>query len=162
MRKILLSLPVVALSAGLAWAGDHGCKGDCPSQIAGAEVAVENSADGVVIRITAKDAAVVKKIQDKAAGHFKKGGQCPYSKDGAKGHDCKECKEGKKCEQCAAGKKDHKCPECKEGKKCEKCMGKEGKHGAKAKYVCPMGCDKSDKPGKCSKCGMDLKEAGKK
>lgn len=23
-------------------------------------------------------------------------------------------------------------------------------------YVCPMGCSKSDKPGKCPKCGMDL------
>lgn len=23
-------------------------------------------------------------------------------------------------------------------------------------YVCPMGCVKSDHPGKCPKCGMDL------
>ena len=27
---------------------------------------------------------------------------------------------------------------------------------AGATYVCPMGCAKSDKPGKCPKCGMDL------
>lgn len=25
-------------------------------------------------------------------------------------------------------------------------------------YVCPMGCEVSDHPGKCSKCGMELKE----
>ncbi len=23
-------------------------------------------------------------------------------------------------------------------------------------YVCPMGCSRSDKPGKCPKCGMDM------
>jgi len=26
------------------------------------------------------------------------------------------------------------------------------------KYVCPMGCASSDKPGKCPKCGMELVE----
>ena len=25
-------------------------------------------------------------------------------------------------------------------------------------YVCPMGCGSSDKPGKCPKCGMEMKE----
>lgn len=29
---------------------------------------------------------------------------------------------------------------------------------AKKVYVCPMGCAKSDKPGKCPKCGMKLEE----
>ena len=29
---------------------------------------------------------------------------------------------------------------------------------ASAKYVCPMGCASSDKPGKCPKCGMDMAE----
>ena len=29
--------------------------------------------------------------------------------------------------------------------------------GAKAeKWVCPMGCGESDKPGKCPKCGMEM------
>lgn len=28
-------------------------------------------------------------------------------------------------------------------------------------YVCEMGCEVSDKPGKCSKCGMTLKEVNK-
>jgi hypothetical protein len=26
------------------------------------------------------------------------------------------------------------------------------------KYVCPMACEESDKPGKCSVCGMTLKK----
>lgn len=26
------------------------------------------------------------------------------------------------------------------------------------KYVCPMGCSESDKPGTCPKCGMTLKK----
>ncbi|MDQ7773147.1 MAG: YHS domain-containing protein [Elusimicrobiales bacterium] len=29
---------------------------------------------------------------------------------------------------------------------------------AAKKYVCPMGCAESDKPGRCPKCGMDLVE----
>jgi transcription initiation factor IIE alpha subunit len=33
------------------------------------------------------------------------------------------------------------------------------KQAEKVSYACPMHADvKSDKPGKCSKCGMDLKE----
>ncbi|KAF0126866.1 MAG: copper/silver-translocating P-type ATPase [Elusimicrobia bacterium] len=31
----------------------------------------------------------------------------------------------------------------------------------KKKYVCPMGCAESDKPGRCPKCGMDLVEKKK-
>ena len=30
------------------------------------------------------------------------------------------------------------------------------------KYVCPMGCAESDKPGKCPKCGMTLKKEAAK
>ena len=46
-----------------------------------------------------------------------------------------------------------KCADCKKGKPCAKCAGK---HAHKAGWVCPMGCAHSDKPGKCSKCGMAL------
>ncbi|MGY3211190.1 heavy metal-binding domain-containing protein [Mucilaginibacter sp. HD30] len=40
------------------------------------------------------------------------------------------------------------------------CSGSESKHsGKKYKYVCTMHADiGSDKPGVCSKCGMDLVE----
>jgi len=97
----------------------------CPTSVKGAEVKVENTADGVVIRITAKDKKSVEKIQSQAAKHFGK----------------------KECPQCAALK-------C--SGKCDLCAGK--KTGEKAVYACPMSCDKSDKPGKCKKCGMKLKK----
>lgn len=29
------------------------------------------------------------------------------------------------------------------------------------KYACPMGCVQSDKPGKCPKCGMEMKKLAK-
>ena len=61
---------------------------------------------------------------------------------------------------------------CSEGSKCEhhKVTGDSATSGsagvggedpaATAKYFCPMKCEGgySDKPGKCVKCGMDLKE----
>ena len=131
MKKLLWSLPVRVLAAVLVRAehGEHkGKKGGCPGQIAGAEVVVENSADGVIVRISAKDPAVVTQIQEKAAEHFKK--------------------------------KDGKCPGCKGDKKCPKCAGKGKKGEMKAKYVCPMkDGGMGDKPGKCPKCGMDMKKA---
>jgi len=48
-------------------------------------------------------------------------------------------------------------------KNCACCAGgdEEGtaaKASVKASYACPMGCARADKPGKCPKCGMDMKE----
>lgn len=75
----------------------------CPCQIEGAEKTVVNTADGVTITITAKDPAVVKKIQE-AMAKMKEGG-------------CEKCKAGCKCPKCAkkakcTGKPDCKCPHC--------------------------------------------------
>lgn len=53
----------------------------------------------------------------------------------------------------------HKCADCKKGHACAKCAAK---HEHKAGWVCPMGCAHSDKPGKCPKCGMDMKPEGEK
>ncbi|MEK7383022.1 MAG: heavy metal-binding domain-containing protein [Elusimicrobiota bacterium] len=52
-----------------------------------------------------------------------------------------------------------KCADCKKGKPCAKCAAK---HAHKAGWACPMGCTHSDKPGKCPKCGMDMKPEGEK
>lgn len=54
-----------------------------------------------------------------------------------------------------------KCAECAKGKKCAKCAAKD-KAAHKAGWVCPMGCAHSDKPGKCPKCGMEMKPEGEK
>jgi len=106
--------------------------GACPSNVEGAQTTVENKADGVAVHITAKDAAAIKQIQEFAAEHFKKD---------ASGK-CAECKKG--------------------GKPCAKCTAMGGKHAHKAGWACPMGCAHSDKPGKCPKCGMDMKPKGEK
>ena len=138
----LLTLVVLALGTR-AWANCGHCEGDkeakgghhgkghnaCPSSVEGAQIAVENTADGVLVKFTAKDPAAVKKLQETAAEHFKGKGMCP------------NCKEGKQCADCKAGKKGH---------------------DKKERWVCPMNCETSSKPGKCSKCGMDLKKADEK
>lgn len=132
MKKILWALPLLALFAVTARA-EKSC-GACPSKVEGAQTVVENTADGVAVHITAKDAAAVKKIQESAAEHFKM----------AASGKCAECKKGgKPCAKCAAA-------------------GKGAKHMHKAGYACPMGCAHSDKPGKCPKCGMDMKPEGEK
>lgn len=112
MNKILWALPMVVLLATLARAEKGCCKGGCPMGVKGAQTVVENTADGVTIRITAKDPAAIKKIQESAAAHAK--------------------------------------------------MAASGKMAHKAGWVCPMGCAHSDKPGKCPKCGMDMKPEGEK
>lgn len=124
MKNILCALSLATLFAVAARA-EKSC-GACPSGVEGAQTVVENTADGVAVRITAKDPAAIKKIQESAAEHFK---------------------------MAASGK----CAECRKGvKPCAKCAGK---HAHKAGWACPMGCAHSDKPGKCPKCGMDMKPA---
>jgi len=133
MKKVLWALPLVVLFAALGRAETTACTA-CPSKVEGAKISVENTADGVVIRIAAKDAAAVKKIQETAAEHFKKeaSGKCAACKKG-----------GKPCAECAAA-------------------GKGAKHMHKAGWACPMGCAHADKPGKCPKCGMDMKPGAEK
>lgn len=65
MNKLLLTA-VLLLTAGAAWS--------CPLHIEGSDVKMENIEDGVLIRVTSKDKAVVAKIQAAAkedAGHGK-------------------------------------------------------------------------------------------
>jgi YHS domain-containing protein len=74
-EKVVLGLAVVALMLPMASYAGHGgqagkgCmagKGMCPMMIQGAEVKVENIAEGAVITVTAKDPEGVKKIQEQA------------------------------------------------------------------------------------------------
>lgn len=50
----------------------------------------------------------------------------------------------------------------KDAAKVKELQEKAAKHFAKkekaAGWICPMGCAASDKPGKCPKCGMDMKK----
>ena len=116
MKNILWALPVLVLCAALARA-EKSC-GACPSKVEGAQTVVENTADGVAIHITAKDAAAIKNIQESAAEHFKM----------AASGKCAECKKGKPCAKCA-GKHGHKagwacpmgCARADKPGKCPKC-----------------------------------------
>lgn len=82
MKKIFIALSVLALVYGFAWAGPN-CESHvkaakksakkaekiCPVKacmVEGAEVTVENTDEGVIVRITSKDPAIVKQIQEKA------------------------------------------------------------------------------------------------
>lgn len=80
-----------------AAAGKTFC-GDCPTHMEGVEVLLTNTATGVTLTITTKDASKVKELQEKAAKHFikkEKGAVwvCPMG--------------------CATSDKPGKCPKCK-------------------------------------------------
>lgn len=87
---------------------------DCPARVEGAESRIENTPAGVIVHLTARTPAAIKKMQAASAREHRKAG-CPEE------HHKKEAKASKK-------------------------------------YVCPMGCAESDKPGKCPKCGMNMTE----
>ncbi|MFA6002742.1 MAG: hypothetical protein WC881_01605 [Elusimicrobiota bacterium] len=92
----------------------------CPCMIAGAEKQVSNTAAGVVITITAQDPAVIKQIQDAAAGAAK----CRGRHDCAKGCKCPECASLHK----GACPRDCKCPKCADKHKAGP-VGNKGKAG---------------------------------
>jgi len=48
------------------------CNGMCPKDLKGVTVTVENIAEGVVVKFTAKDAATIKQIQELSVAHFAK------------------------------------------------------------------------------------------
>jgi hypothetical protein len=100
----------------------------------------------------------------------------------------KKCKDGEKCEKASCCKDEQCCDKCSdkctvENKCCDKCkVGEEkaccnkdkttadkttdsvsvketSEKATTAMYACPMHKDiTSDKPGKCSKCGMELEK----
>jgi hypothetical protein len=120
MRKMLLAgaavLAVVLWLPRAAEANCGHCDKDkvraCICQIEGVEKAVANTAAGVTVTFTAKDPAVVKKLQE-AAANMK---DCACGKcTGKAGCKCSKCAKKGKC----TGKPDCKCPHCarKGGKK---------------------------------------------
>lgn len=148
----------------------------CPDTIKGVESVTKNSENGVQITMTAKDKETAAKVQKSALAHYS-----------SKERMCKDCAaklEGaetkvtdtetgviveitgqtpelvKKIQDASLkGHSDksvggHKCAGC--GKKGKAPAGKKAKTARK--YLCPMKCAESGKPGKCPKCGMDLVE----
>ena len=126
----------------------------CPEKMKGVETVSKNTENGVEITMTAKDKGTTEKIQKMAPAHYAPGAKkcpgCPTAVEGAE----------TKYENVENGIKvtiTGKTPEA--VKQIQEASARE--HAPKAaakKYVCPMGCASSDKPGKCPKCGMEMKE----
>jgi len=161
--------------AAAAKKGAHNCPGSeksehggkmCPEKIAGVETVSKNIPEGVELTMTAKTKETAAQVQELAIVHYGNketmAPACPGRVEGAESRientadGVKVFITGKTPEAIAkiqaASAKEHMkagCPEKKEGKKEAK---------AAKKYICPMKCAESDKPGKCPKCGMDMTE----
>lgn len=139
-KALVVGALLLAIGGGaLALAGEGSKEtgkraGACPMRVAGAKVNVVNIDSGVVIHVTAGDAATVARIQAAAAGSD--------AGDSARS-GCKHC-DG------AAASRPRSEPSCAHGDSCG---------DAKADvYACSMG-DYSGpltKDGRCPKCGMAL------
>ena len=143
MRMNKKALAVGALMLAIAWgavamaeqaAMKAKTEGACPMRVSGAKVNVVNIDMGVVIHVTADDAATVAAIKTSAAGLG----------SGHGGHSG--------CKHCGGAMKKQTQPEssCGHG---ESCGG--SKEGV---YACSMGdyAGPMTKDGRCPKCGMSL------
>ncbi|MBU2572658.1 MAG: YHS domain-containing protein [Elusimicrobia bacterium] len=164
---LLAAMPAAAKSC--CPGGGEGAKSEklCPERVAGVETAKKKLPDGLELTMTAGDKETIEKVQAAAAEHYAGGGKnCKCVPKGAEVKvenlengvkviiTGKTPKLVKKIQAKAA--KAHNCAGHKKasGKKC----GVKAAAKKQAKYVCPMGCAQSDKPGKCPKCGMNLVE----
>lgn len=147
--------------------GKHGDKSakkyTCPKKMEGVEKAVKNTADGVELTLTAKGPEQVAKLQELTAVHYS-GEKCPsLPKDAAVVYE--NTAAGVIVRVTSKNPESVKAIQAKHAGAGHKCAGKHAKEKpakpeakAAAEYACPMNCAKSDKPGKCPKCGMEMKE----
>jgi len=140
----------------------------CPEKMSGVETAAKNTAKGVEITMTAKNKDTVAKVQELGELHYNNKQTmdpgCPARVEGAVTTFVKT-ETGVRVEITgttpemikkiqAASLKEHGMPKASvEAKKNAKAEVKKS-----PRYVCPMGCASSDKPGKCPKCGMEMTE----
>jgi len=182
MKRTLFAVMILTFICGMAMAGGgvapkkHNCPhakakkcaGLCPEKMKGVETVNKNTGNGVEITMTAKDEETIAKVQEMALVHYNAKDtmekNCPGRVEGAEitvtntGTGVLVAITGttpemiKKIQEASA--KEHKSASAAKGKKAP------AKKAVKKikKYVCPMDCAKSDKPGKCPKCGMDLVE----
>jgi len=148
-------------------AGAKKCSGRmCPEKIAGVKTVSKNIENGVEVTMTAADKETVARAQELTVVHYGNretmDKDCPGRVEGAEARientadGVKVFITGKTPEvikkiQAASAREHMKtgCPETKEAKKTAR---------AAKKYICPMKCAESDKPGKCPKCGMQMEE----
>lgn len=170
MKSILSAALVLTIASGAALAGTKKapecpmakskmCAKLCPEKMKGVETVSKNTGKGVEITMTAKDKETVAKVQEMALVHYNAkdtmDAGCPGRVEGAR-IKITNIETGAKVEITgatpevikniqAASMKEHK-------------VSAPAKPAKPAKYSCPMGCAASDKPGKCPKCGMEMKE----
>ena len=163
--------------AAAAQKSGHNCPGDdkgahggkmCPEKLAGVETASRNIENGVEISLKARDAETIAKVQELAAVHYNakdtmaKG--CPGRVEGAEAK-IENTADGvkvlltgrtpqavKQIQEASA--REHGRPGTRTDEK--SAQKKEARAGKK--YICPMKCAESEKPGKCPKCGMTMQE----
>lgn len=142
-KDLVVGALILAMTGGaLALAEGAGSKANakhaetCPMRVSGAKVNVVNIDSGVVIHVTAGDAATVARIQAAAA----------ESGTGDSAHSG--------CKHCGGAAAGHPPAEtsCAHGDSCGEAKA--------AVYVCPMGDYSGPKTpnGRCPKCGMRLIE----
>ena len=179
MKKILSAILILGFASSLvmAEAGKRFkcpmmAKGKkcavCPEKMKGVETVSRNTANGVEITMTVKDKELVSRVQELALVHYNSkdtmGPNCPSRVEGAQTNVI-NTETGAKAEITGttpemirriqeASMKEHKMSApAKEMKK----SSKKGSARA-AEYACPMDRYTSNKPGKCPKCGMEMKE----
>ncbi|MDA8131116.1 MAG: heavy metal-binding domain-containing protein [Elusimicrobia bacterium] len=148
-------------------AGAKKCAGmTCPEKLDGAKTSAKNIENGVEITVTSSSPEVAEHIQELALVHYnpkaEKCQDCPTAVPGAK-TDVQNTSDGikvtvtgkdpvtvRKIQEASA--KEHPTAEALKPAKAAK------KVAMVHRYVCPMGDYEGDKPGKCPKCGMQLKE----
>jgi hypothetical protein len=160
--------PAAAKAAGTsAPAAKHECAGCpmhkkgacpmCPEKLKGVQTVSRSIPGGVEITMTAKDKAAEAKVQELARAHYgPKAQKCPSCPAAVPGAEVKVENTADGVRVTVTGGT----PEV--VKKIQVAGGRRRETGPAAKisviYVCPMDGYRSDKPGKCPKCGMELKE----
>lgn len=148
-------------------AGAKKCGGmTCPEKLEGAKTSAKNVEKGVEITVTSSSPEVAEHIQELALVHYsphaEKCQDCPTAVPGAK-TEVQNTSDGIKVtvtgKDPATVRKIQEASAKEHPAAAERPAAKGAKKVAMAhKYACPMGCAESDKPGKCPKCGMQMKE----
>jgi acylphosphatase len=177
MKKITMLAAIAVFSAGTAFAQDklpapaagHGhrmtmnmkggkCAGMCPAKLKGVTVVSKDVDGGVEIVISAKDKATAARVQKLAAAMQEpKAVKCPRCPAAVPGADAKVENTPDGVKVTVTGKTPEAVKKIQEA--AAKMHAKTGPTDkVSKKYFCPMDGYQSDKPGKCPKCGMTLKE----
>ena len=179
MKTLLSAVMILGLASGMSMAGGEKtiecpmmtkskmCS-VCPEKLAGVRTVSRNTANGVELTMSSDDKELAARIQELALIHYNAkdtmDANCPGRVEGARTNII-NTETGAKVEITGATpetiKKIQEASMKEHGMSISSREIKKGsvkKSERLAKHVCPVGCATSDKPGKCPKCGMQMKE----